>query len=73
MLIGQDVEYDNCDAAAFQEAIRPFHRNDWHSDAVAHLFAEIENGNTPGIKTNTFQRMMDRPGTSFKEFLQQLV
>jgi uncharacterized protein YbjT (DUF2867 family) len=71
-VIGQEVTYDNCDAAAFQEAIRPFHRNDWHSDAVAHLFAEIENGNTPGIKTNTFQRMMDRPGTSFKEFLQQL-
>lgn len=72
-VIGQDVEYDNCDADAFQEAIRPFHRNDWHSDAVAYLFAEIANGETPGIKTNTFQEMMGRPGTSFKEFLQKLV
>ena len=70
-VIGKEVEYDNCDADAFQEAIRPFHRNNWHSDAVAYLFAEIANGETPGIKTNTFQEMMGRPGTSFKEFLQQ--
>ena len=72
-VIGQDVEYDNCNAAAFKETIRPFHRNDWHSDAVAFLFEEIENGETPGIKTNTFQEMTGRPGTSFKEFLQQIV
>jgi uncharacterized protein YbjT (DUF2867 family) len=71
-VIGQDVEYDDCDAAAFQEAIRPFHRNDWHSDAVAYLFAEIANGETPGIKTNTFQDMMGRSGTSFREFLQKI-
>jgi uncharacterized protein YbjT (DUF2867 family) len=70
--IGQDVEYDNCDAAAFKEAIRPFHRNDWHSDAVAYLFAEIANGETPGIKTSTFQDMMGRSGTSFREFLQKI-
>ncbi|MEC9375839.1 MAG: NmrA family NAD(P)-binding protein [Pseudomonadota bacterium] len=72
-VIGQKVEYDNCNPDAFQEAIRPFHRNDWHSDAVALLFAEIANGKTPGIKTNTFQEMMGKPGKSFKEFLQQLV
>ena len=71
-VIGQDVEYDDCDADAFQEAIRPFHRNDWHSDAVALLFAEIANGETPGKKTNTFQEMMGRPGTSFREFLQNI-
>jgi len=72
-VIGQEVVYDNCDAAAFQEAIRPFHRNDWHSDAVAYLFAEIANGGTPGIKTSTFQDIMGRSGTSFKEFLQKVV
>jgi len=72
-VIGQDVEFDDCDAAAFQEAIRPFHRNDWHSDAVAYLFAEIASGETPGVKTSTFQDMMGRPGTSLKEFLQKLV
>ena len=72
-VIGQDVEYDDCDPVAFQEAIRPFHRNDWHSDAVAYLFAEIANGSTPGIKTSTFQDMMGRSGTSLKEFLQKLV
>lgn len=71
-VIGQDVEYEDCNPDAFQEAIRPFHRNDWHSDAVADLFAEIANGNTPGIKTSTFQDMMGRPGTSFKEFLQKI-
>jgi uncharacterized protein YbjT (DUF2867 family) len=71
-VIGQDVAYDDCDAAAFQEAIRPFHRNDWHSDAVAYLFAEIANGETPGVKTSTFQDMMGRPGTSLKEFLQNI-
>jgi uncharacterized protein YbjT (DUF2867 family) len=70
--IGQDVEYDDCDAAAFKEAIRPFHRNDWHSDAVAYLFAEIANGKTPGIKTSTFQDIMGRSGTSFREFLQEI-
>ncbi|TDJ46278.1 MAG: NAD-dependent epimerase/dehydratase family protein [Gammaproteobacteria bacterium] len=71
-VIGQDVEYDDCDAAAFKEAIRPFHRNDWHSDAVAYLFAEIANGETPGIKTSTFQDMMGRSGTSLREFLQKV-
>ena len=71
-VIGQNVEYDDCDAAAFQEAIRPFHRNDWHSDAVAYLFAEIANGATPGIKTSTFQDMMGRPGTSLREFLDKI-
>jgi uncharacterized protein YbjT (DUF2867 family) len=71
-VIGQDVKFDDCDATAFQEAIRPFHRNDWHSDAVAYLFAEIANGETPGVKTSTFQEMMGRPGTSLKEFLQKL-
>ena len=71
-IIGQDVEYDDCDAAAFKAAIRPFHRNDWHSDAVAYLFAEIANGKTPGIKTSTFQDIMGQPGTSFKEFLQEI-
>lgn len=71
-VIGQDVAYDDCDAAAFKIAIRPFHRNDWHSDAVAKLFAEIADGTTPGIKTSTFQELMGRPGNSFKEFLQKL-
>ena len=71
-VIGQKVEFDDCDAAAFQEAIRPFHKNDWHSDAVAFLFAEIANGATPGHKTNTFQEIMGRPGTSLKEYLQKV-
>lgn len=68
-VIGQKVVYDDCDPKAFQEAIRPFHRNDWHSDAVARLFAEIANGNTPGHKTDTFQKIMGRPGRSLKEYL----
>jgi uncharacterized protein YbjT (DUF2867 family) len=72
-VIGQPVEYDDCDPDAFQEAIRPFHRNQWHSDAVARLFAEIASDETPGKKTDTFQTMMGRPGTSFKEFLEQIV
>jgi len=71
-VIGREVEYDDCDAAAFQKAIRPFHKNDWHSDAVARLFFEIANGGTPGKKTSTFQEMMGRQGTSFKEFLQKI-
>lgn len=71
-VIGQPVVYDNCDAKAFQEAIRPFHRNQWHSDAVAFLFAEIANGKTPGHKTDTFQKIMGRQGRSLKEYLQTL-
>ncbi len=71
--IGQTVVYDNCDAKAFQEAIRPFHRNQWHSDAVARLFAEIANDRTPGHKTDTFQKIMGRPGRSLKEYLASLV
>lgn len=71
-VIGRQVEYVDCDAEAFQEAIRPFHRNNWHSDAVAYLFAEIANGVTPGVKTNTFQEMMGRSGTSLKEFLERI-
>lgn len=68
-VIGQKVVYDDCDAKAFQEAIRPFHRNQWHSDAVARLFAEIANGRTPGHKTDTFQKIMGHPGRSLREYL----
>jgi uncharacterized protein YbjT (DUF2867 family) len=71
--IGQKVVYDDCDPKAFQEAIRPFHRNQWHSDAVARLFAEIADGRTPGHKTDTFQKIMGRPGHSLKEYLASLV
>ena len=67
--IGQKVVYDDCDPKAFQEAIRPFHRNQWHSDAVARLFAEIANDKTPGHKTDTFQKIMGRPGRSLREYL----
>ncbi|MBM4232303.1 MAG: NAD-dependent epimerase/dehydratase family protein, partial [Gammaproteobacteria bacterium] len=56
-VIGQPVVYDDCDPKAFQEAIRPFHRNQWHSDAVATLFAEIASSRTPGRKTDTFQKI----------------
>jgi uncharacterized protein YbjT (DUF2867 family) len=72
-VIGQPVVYDDCDPKAFQEAIRPYHRNQWHSDAVARLFAEIANGATPGHKTDTFQKIMGRPGRSLKEYLSTLV
>jgi hypothetical protein len=72
-VIGQPVVYDDCDPKAFQEAIRPFHRNQWHSDAVATLFAEIASGRTPGHKTDTFQKIMGRPGRSLREYLQTLV
>jgi hypothetical protein len=39
---------------------------------VAFLFAEIANGRTPGHKTDTFQRIMGRPGRSLKEYLSTL-
>jgi uncharacterized protein YbjT (DUF2867 family) len=68
-VVGQPVVYDDCDPKAFQEAIRPYHRNQWHSDAVARLFAEIANGATPGHKTDTFQKIMGRPGRSLREYL----
>ena len=71
-VIGQPVTYDNCDPVAFQEAIRPFHRNQWHSDAVARLFAEIADGQTPGHKTDTFEKIMGHPGRSLKEYLSTL-
>lgn len=71
-VIGRDVEYDDCDPAAFKEVLRPFQRNDWHTDAVAILFAEIANGTTPGVKTSIFQDIMGRPGTSFREFLRKI-
>jgi uncharacterized protein YbjT (DUF2867 family) len=71
--IGQPVAYDDCDPKAFQAAIRPFHRNEWHSDAVARLFAEIADDRTPGHRTDTFQKIMGRPGRSLKEYLATLV
>lgn len=71
-VIGKPVSYNDCDPKAFQEAIRPFHRNQWHSDAVARLFAEIANGATPGHRTETFQGIMGRPGRSFREYLQTM-
>ena len=71
-VIGQQVVYEDCDPKAFQQAIRPFHRNQWHSDAVARLFAEIADGRTPGHRTDTFQKIMGRPGRSLREYLATL-
>lgn len=71
-VIGQEVVYDDCDPDAFQEAIRPFHKNQWHSDAVARLFAEIADDTTPGHKTDTFQKIMGRPGISLREYLKSV-
>ncbi len=71
-VLGREVEYEDCDPAAYKEMIRPFLSSDWHSDAVAILFAQIADGTTPGVKTDTFQKMMGRPGTSFREFLQRI-
>lgn len=72
-VLGREVEYDDCDPDAFKEMLRPFQRNDWHTEAVATLFAEIKDGTTPGVKTRIFQDMMGRPGTSFREYLRKFV
>lgn len=68
-VIGKEVVYEHADPKAYQEKLRPFVTSDWHSDAVAHLFAEIADGTTPGVKTTTFQDIMGRPGTSFREYV----
>jgi uncharacterized protein YbjT (DUF2867 family) len=70
---GKEVKYVAADPQKFQEIMRPFVSSDWHSDAVAHLFAEIADGTTPGIKTDTFEKIMGRSGKSFGEFLQSYV
>jgi len=70
--LGREIVYDDCDPKAFQEAMRPFVSSDWHSDAVAHLFAEIADDTTPGKKTDTFQKVMGRPGRTFLEFLRSI-
>ncbi|MEJ2138372.1 MAG: NmrA family NAD(P)-binding protein [Gammaproteobacteria bacterium] len=71
--IGKEVVYEHADPKAYQEKLRPFVTSDWHSDAVAHLFAEIADGTTPGHKTDTFEKIMGRPGRSFKEYLDSVV
>jgi uncharacterized protein YbjT (DUF2867 family) len=71
-ILGREIEYDDCDPDAFKEVLRPFQRNDWHTEAVAILFAEIKDGTTPGVKTQILQDMMGKPGTSFREYLQKL-
>ena len=68
-VIGKEVVYEHADPKAYQEKLRPFVTSDWHSDAVAHLFAEIADGTTPGVKTTTFQDIMGRSGTSFREYV----
>jgi len=70
-VIGKEVVYEDCDPQAYQAALRPFVTSDRHSDAVAHLFAEIADGTTPGHKTTTFQDIMGRPGKSFREFVEE--
>jgi uncharacterized protein YbjT (DUF2867 family) len=71
-VLGREIEYDDCDPDALKEKMRPFQRNDWHTDAVAILFAEIKDGTTPGVKTPIMQDMLGKPGTSFREYLQKL-
>ncbi len=71
-VLGTDVAYVSADPAAYKEKLRPFVSSDWHSDAVAQLFAEIADGTTPGEQTTTFEDIMGRPGTSFKAFLKSL-
>jgi uncharacterized protein YbjT (DUF2867 family) len=70
--IGSEVKYVPADPEVFQKTMRPFVTSDWHSDAVSHLFREIADGTTPGIRTDAFEKIMGRPGRSFQEFLQTI-
>lgn len=72
-VIGKEVVYEHADPKAYQQKLRPFVTSDWHSDAVAHLFAEIADGTTPGHKTDTFEKIMGRPGRSFRDFVKSFV
>jgi uncharacterized protein YbjT (DUF2867 family) len=72
-VIGKEVKYVHADPKAYQEKLRPFVSSDWHSDAVAHLFSEIADDTTPGVATDTFEKIMGHPGKSFKAFLQTIV
>jgi uncharacterized protein YbjT (DUF2867 family) len=71
-VIGKEVKYVHADPKAYQEKLRPFVSSDWHSDAVAHLFSEIADDTTPGVATDTFEKVMGHPGKSFKAFLQTI-
>ena len=70
--IGSGVKDVPADAEVFQKTMRPFVTSDWHSDAVSQLFREIADGTTPGIRTDTFEKIMGRPSRSFQEFLQTI-
>jgi uncharacterized protein YbjT (DUF2867 family) len=70
-VIDKEVVYEHADPKAYQEKLRPFVTSDWHSDAVAYLFAEIADGTTPGVRTTTFQDIMERSGKSFREFVKE--
>jgi uncharacterized protein YbjT (DUF2867 family) len=70
--LGRDVTYSDADPKAYQEAIRPFVTSDWHSDSVAQLFSEIADGTTPGIATDTFEKIMGRPANGFKNFVKSV-
>jgi uncharacterized protein YbjT (DUF2867 family) len=69
-VLGKEVEYVDADPKVYQERMRQFLTSDLHSDAVAILFREIADKATPGYVTDTFERIVGRPPTSFKEFLQ---
>lgn len=68
-VLGQEVKYVDADPAAYKERMRQFLTSDWHSDAVETLFAEIADKTTPGHVTDTFEKIVGRPPTSFREFL----
>ena len=70
-VLGRDVVYEDCDPGEYKKAISQFFRSDWHSDAVARLFAEIADGTTPGEVNDTFQKVVGREPMSFTEFLRQ--
>ncbi len=70
-VLGREVVYEDCDPGEYKKAISQFFRSDWHSDAVARLFAEIADGTTPGEVNDTFQKVVGREPMPFTEFLRQ--
>lgn len=67
-VLGKPIEYVNQDPAEYKTMLQQYIPNQWHTDAVCDLFAEIAAGDTDYV-TDTVEQLLGRPPITIDQFI----
>lgn len=68
-VLDKPIEYVNQDPAEYKTMLQQYIPNQWHTDAVCDLFAEIAAGDTDYV-TDTVEQLLRRPPLKIDQFIE---